>query len=126
MLVVLPVPLTPTTRTTAGTSGAGLRGQGVGSRGANNAMSSAWSASSGGRSRRARALPTTSMVRSAPRSARDERLLDTLPGGVVGAAPEDRPDPTDQAGAAALEAQLEVREGVGSVNGWLPRRLGRR
>ena len=45
-----------------------LRGQGTGSRAAKRSMSSVWSARSGGRSRRARARATTSIVRSAPSS----------------------------------------------------------
>ena len=69
IVVVLPVPLTPTTRMTAGCPWPGLRGHEIDARDANSSSSSCWSATSGGRSRRARVRSTTSIASSAPMSA---------------------------------------------------------
>ncbi len=69
MVVVLPVPLTPTTRMTAGMPGPGMRGQGTALRSANRPRSSSWRAFWGPTSMRARARSQTSMASSAPRSA---------------------------------------------------------
>ena len=83
-VVVLPVPLTPTTRMTAGMRRAGLRGQGTAWRVAKRARSSSCSAVLRPPRRvRARARSQTSMARSAPEVRRDEGLLDLLPGRVV-------------------------------------------
>ena len=70
IVVVLPVPLTPTTRMMAGMPGPGMRGHEVGLRATRRgASSSSWSAFCGAMSVRARARSQTSMASSAPRSA---------------------------------------------------------
>ena len=69
MVVVLPVPLTPTTKMTAGIPGPGMRGHGTALRSANRVRSSSCSAFCAPTSVRARARSQTSMASSAPRSA---------------------------------------------------------
>ena len=84
MVVVLPVPLTPTTRMTAGTPGAGLRGQGRvrAARTARAARPGAPARAATSRAGPAR-LSTTSMRELGAEVGGDERLLDLLPGLVV-------------------------------------------
>ena len=125
MVVVLPVPLTPTTRTTAGPPATAERGRPVevardeqrGELGADGRLGTARVAAPAG------ALDEVDRERRAD-VAGDERLLDVVPGRTLaGAGPEEAAQAGHEAAAGPFEAGLEGglglgREDVGGSMSW--------
>ena len=108
MVVVLPVPLTPTTSTIAGPpSAAGTGSQCSASRGASSPASSARTASSAETSLRLRARSTRSIDERGADVAGDQRLLDLVPVRATATA-EGAAQPGAEPGAGLLEALLEL------------------
>ena len=91
MLVVLPVPLTPTTRMTAGWAESGRGGsQSAAARATRRSRSSAWTAATGEASERRLAAADDVDGQPCSKVGRDEGLLDLLPVRLVDVGPEDR------------------------------------